>query len=127
MNLWTMLLILTNSLLCVRLIFFSGRDRACSRWGYRVALYLVVIFMAKQVIYTLHALGQHTYPGVVVFHIGLLFVSMIIRPEHLPWNCSYESTKQSYRRLGHLLTGSWRGIWSPRLYGRQTESRPPGH
>lgn len=126
MTIWTGIFLLANSLLCIRLLLFSDQDRKASRWGYRLALFLLTVYAGKQVIDIFYHPQLHTGPMTAVVHAGLLFASILMRPEYLPWNCSYDDSKQAYCRLGHFLVGSWHGIWNPRLYGGQGKSRSRG-
>lgn len=123
MNFWSILYISANLLLCIRLLFFSDRDRQASRWVYRLLLFLVAIYVGRGVILFIYHPGMTIPPMVAIGHMGVLIGALLMRPEYLPGNCSYDTTKRAYRELGCTVTRWWHGLWSAQLHGGEGKPR----
>ncbi len=124
MNVWTLLFASANALLCIRLLFFSDKDRQESRWGYRLLLFLAAIYVGRQVITVVFFPNEPVHVLAALFHVGLFIGSMLMRPEYLPGNCSHDTTKRAYRELGYSVTRAWYWVWHPQLHSGGTKYRP---
>lgn len=122
MNFWAMLFVLTNTLLCIRLLFFSDYDRQASRWGYRLVLFLVVVYVGKEVISLIYAPVFHVSPIIALLHAGVLLGALFMRPEYLPGNCDHDATKRAYRELVCSVTRTWFWLRHPGLHGGQRKT-----
>lgn len=123
MTFWTLLFAGANTLLCIRLLFFSDKDRQLSHWIYRVMLFLVAIYVGRQVIYIVFFPNEPVSAWAAIFHVGLFIGALFMRPEYLPGNCSYDTTKRAYLELGYSATRAWFRVWHPQLYGSGAKYR----
>lgn len=123
MNFWTLLFLLANAVLCIRLVFFSDRDRKHSRLVYRVVLYLVTIWVAHHIIYVVYHPDVEVHPLDSVLAILLLTGALLMRPEYLPGNFDHATTRKAYCRLHADFVRLCHWVWHPKLHGEDPKSR----